>query len=73
MDFGEPSRWRMARHDDEEARRPVAHEVGAKLDDLSISELDARIKLLRDEIARLEAAKNLKQDAVKSASSFFKS
>jgi len=63
----------MARQDEEEARRPVAHEVGAKLDNLSILELDARIELLRHEIVRLEAAKTLKQAALASASSFFKS
>jgi len=62
----------MAGHDDEDIRRPVAHEICAKLDDLSISELDARIDLLRREIVRLEAAKVHKEDAVKSASSFFK-
>ncbi|MDR3462854.1 MAG: DUF1192 domain-containing protein [Beijerinckiaceae bacterium] len=63
----------MARHDEEDSLRPVGHEIGAKLDDLSIFELDARINLLRTEIARLEAAKTRKEDAAKSASSFFKS
>jgi uncharacterized small protein (DUF1192 family) len=63
----------MAREDDEEVRSRATHEVGAKLDELSISEIDARIELLRQEILRLESARSLKKAALASAGSFFKS
>ena len=59
--------------DEDEVRRPAQHQVGARLDDVSIAELDARIALLRAEILRLEAAKDDKQSAAAAASSFFKS
>jgi uncharacterized small protein (DUF1192 family) len=58
--------------DDEAIRRPAVHQIGDKLDDLSVAELDARIGLLREEIARLEAAKLTKKDAAAAATSFFK-
>ncbi|WP_158809029.1 DUF1192 domain-containing protein [Beijerinckia sp. L45] len=58
--------------DEDDIRRPATHQVGEKLDDLSVAELEARILLLRDEIARLEAARTQKQSAVAAAASFFK-
>lgn len=62
----------MARPDDDEAHRPVPHEIGAKLDDLSVFELEARIQMLKDEILRLEQIKSAKQNAAAAASAFFK-
>ncbi len=59
--------------DEDNARRSVSHQLGERLDDLSLADLDARVSLLRDEIARLEAAKAAKQDAAAAAASFFKS
>ncbi len=59
--------------DEDDARRPVSHQLGERLDDLSLVELDARVALLRAEIVRLEAARASKLDAAKAAASFFKS
>ncbi len=53
--------------DEDDARRSVSHQLGERLDDLSVADLDARVALLRDEIARLEAAKAAKQDAAAAA------
>ena len=60
-------------HDDEDRpRKPVAHEIGQKLDALSVDELGDRIALLKSEIERLEAARSAKQTALNAASSIFK-
>ena len=53
-------------------RRAAAHEIGQKLDDLSVEELGERIALLRREIERLEAARDAKQAAKSAAGSVFK-
>ncbi|MER2268485.1 DUF1192 domain-containing protein [Methylobacterium oxalidis] len=53
-------------------RRAAAHEIGQKLDDLSVEELGERIALLRQEIERLEAARDAKQAAKSAAGSVFK-
>lgn len=42
--------------EEEQRKKPAAHEVGMLLDALSVSELEARISLLEAEIARLRAA-----------------
>ena len=55
-----------------EGRRATTHELGAKLDDLSVEELGERIALLRQEIDRLEAAKAAKRAARDEAGSIFK-
>ena len=52
-------------------RRPNVHQLGEKLDDLSVHEFDERIALLRAEIERLEQAKRLKQAALDRAGSAF--
>ncbi|WP_336487380.1 DUF1192 domain-containing protein [Methylobacterium nigriterrae] len=54
------------------ARRSAAHEVGQKLDDLSVEDLAERIALLRREIERLEEACAAKQAARMRAGSIFK-
>jgi len=51
--------------------RPV-HEVGQDLATLSIDEIEVRIELLREEIARLEAAKAAKSMSRTAADAFFK-
>ena len=61
-------------NDDEIPRRPPpsAHRLGEPLDDLSVEEIGRRVELLRAEIARLEAARTAKRDALEAAGSFFK-
>ncbi|MEJ2624484.1 MAG: DUF1192 domain-containing protein [Pseudolabrys sp.] len=41
--------------DDDQPTRKVTHEIGQDLTLLSVEELSARIRLLQDEITRLEA------------------
>jgi uncharacterized small protein (DUF1192 family) len=54
-------------------RKPKpAHALGEPLDLVSIEEIDARIELLRAEIARLEAARRSKAAAKSAADAFFK-
>ena len=60
------------RDDDDRPRETVAHAIGQPLDTLSLSDLDARIALLRAEIARIEAARAAKQAAQGAADAFFK-
>ena len=60
---------------DDGARAPtrVAHVLGEPLDDVSVGELDERLRLLRVEIERLEAAKLARRAASERAGSIFKS
>jgi uncharacterized small protein (DUF1192 family) len=61
----------MAAFDDQDApKKKLAHEIGQDLTLLSAAELAARIALLKDEIARLEADIEKKR-AVKSAADMF--
>ena len=53
------------------AARSAAHEIGQPLDTLSLHEFEQRIVLLRDEIARLEAARDRKRVALDAAGSIF--
>jgi uncharacterized small protein (DUF1192 family) len=64
----------MARFDEEgRAIKKAAHEVGEDLSALSEADLAARIALLREEIARIEA-EIAKRGATRSAAdAFFKS
>jgi uncharacterized small protein (DUF1192 family) len=59
---------------DEEDRpkKKLVHEIGQDLTLLSVKELDERVALLRDEIARLEADKVKKQAQRSAADQFFK-
>jgi uncharacterized small protein (DUF1192 family) len=54
-------------------KAPTTHEIGQPIDTLSVHELDERILLLREEIARLEAAIKARQATKNAASAFFKS
>jgi uncharacterized small protein (DUF1192 family) len=58
--------------DEDEVKRPVAHEVGMMLDTLSVHELEARIGLLEAEIGRLKAAIAAKSASRDEAEGFFK-
>jgi uncharacterized small protein (DUF1192 family) len=62
----------MENEDDDAPRRPTPFEIGQPLDLLSIAEIDERIERLRQEIARLEAARVAKQAASAAADAFFK-
>ena len=61
-----------ASDEDERPKKKVAHEIGQDLTVLSAGELSARIALLRDEIARLEADMAKKSATKSAADAFFK-
>ncbi|MFN3853143.1 MAG: DUF1192 domain-containing protein [Phreatobacter sp.] len=52
--------------------KPPVHMVGQDLSALSVHELEERIQVLRDEIARLEADMAAKQSSRSAAESLFK-
>ncbi len=58
--------------DDDRPKKKVAHEIGQELTLLSVEELGARIQLMRDEIARLEADMSRKHASRSAADQFFK-
>jgi uncharacterized small protein (DUF1192 family) len=58
--------------DDDRPKKKIAHEIGQDLALLSIEELRDRVALLKEEIARLEAAIGAKQASRTSADTFFK-
>jgi uncharacterized small protein (DUF1192 family) len=58
--------------EDDRPKKKLAHEIGQDLALLSIEELRERVALLKDEIARLEAAMAAKQVTRTSADAFFK-
>ena len=63
----------MALFDDEERRKPkLLHSIGENLDAASVDEIDRRIVLLRDEIARLEREREKKAGLRGAADAFFK-
>ena len=61
-----------ATDDDDRPKKKIAHEIGQDLTLLSVRELNERIGLLRDEIARLEADIAKKQASRSAADQFFK-
>ena len=61
-----------APEEDDRPKKKLAHEIGQDLALLSVEELAERIALLRDEIARLEAARAKKQASRSAADQFFK-
>ncbi|MCP8884640.1 DUF1192 domain-containing protein [Devosia sp. XJ19-1] len=58
--------------DEEQIKRPASHEVGMRLDTLSVVELEERIALLEAEIARLRVAIEAKDQSRRAAESAFK-
>ncbi len=58
--------------DDDKPKKKLAHEIGQDLALLSLKELDERIAMLQDEIARLEAARAKKEASRFAADQFFK-
>lgn len=59
-------------NDDDMPKPNKTHEIGCDLTFLSAGDLDERISLLQDEIARLEADKVAKTSSRKAAESFFR-
>jgi uncharacterized small protein (DUF1192 family) len=63
----------MAAFDDEDRpKKKIVHDIGQDLTLLSVGELNERIALLREEIARLEADIARKQSSRSAADQFFK-
>ena len=62
----------MARDEEERPAPKPKHQLGEPLDAMSVEELRLRIDLLRDEIARLDAAVAAKQASRDAADAFFK-
>jgi len=62
----------MSIFEDEQEKKPVAHEIGCDLSLISVDELESRIELLQAEIQRLEAEKSSKQDSKDAAESLFR-
>ena len=58
--------------EDDRPKKKISHEIGQDLTLLSVHELTARIALLKDEIARLEADIAKKQATRSAADQFFK-
>jgi uncharacterized small protein (DUF1192 family) len=58
--------------DEDRPKKKLAHEIGQDLTLLSVKELDDRVALLKEEIARLEADKVKKQATRSAADQFFK-
>ena len=61
-----------AMDDDDRPKKKIAHEIGQDLALLSIKELQERIALLNEEVARLQAAIASKQGSRSVADQFFK-
>ena len=58
--------------DDDKPKKKIAHEIGQDLSLLSVEELAARVQLMHDEIARLEADMASKRASRSAANQFFK-
>jgi uncharacterized small protein (DUF1192 family) len=61
-----------AMDEDDRPKKKIAHEIGQDLTLLSVEELAARVSLLKDEIARLEADMAKKRATRAAADQFFK-
>jgi uncharacterized small protein (DUF1192 family) len=62
----------MKDEDDDRPKKKIVHEIGQELALLSVKELQERIALLKDEIARLETSIAGKQSSRNAAETFFK-
>ena len=61
-----------AMDDDDRPKKKLAHEIGQDLSLLSVEELTDRVKLLQDEIKRLETDMTQKRAKRAAADQFFK-
>lgn len=62
----------MKIEDDDRPKKKIAHEIGADLSLISVEELKERVKLLQEEISRLEADAAKKTASKSAADAFFK-
>lgn len=62
----------MSLFEDDRPKKKIAHEIGSDLSLLSADELTARIDLLKQEIARLEAERQKKDASRSAAESLFR-
>ena len=58
--------------DEDQPKKKIVHEIGQDLALLSLGELNDRVALLREEIARLEAMASSKKASHDVAAQFFK-
>jgi uncharacterized small protein (DUF1192 family) len=58
--------------EDDRPKKKLVHEIGQDLALLSVEELNDRISLLNDEVARLQAAMARKRASRSAADQFFK-
>lgn len=58
--------------DDDAPRKKIIHEIGQDLSLLSVTELDERVAILNDEMARLKQARDSKQASKSAADAFFR-
>lgn len=58
--------------DDDRPKKKIVHEIGQDLTLLSVDELTARVRLLHDEISRIEADMTQKRASRSAADQFFK-
>ena len=58
--------------EDDRPKKKITHEIGQELALLSVAELNERIALMREEIARLEADIKKKTSSRNAADRFFK-
>jgi uncharacterized small protein (DUF1192 family) len=58
--------------DDDRPKKKIVHEIGQDLTLMSVGELNERVAILKDEIARLEANIKTKQASKSAADLFFK-
>lgn len=57
--------------EDDAPKRKTRHEIGQDLTDLSLTEIDDRVALLRSEIERLEQMRESKSKSRNAADAFF--
>ncbi|MCA1406064.1 DUF1192 domain-containing protein [Ensifer sp. IC3342] len=62
----------MSLFDDDLPKKKTVHEIGSDLSLLSVDELTARIALLTEEIARLEAERDRKSASRSAADKLFR-
>jgi uncharacterized small protein (DUF1192 family) len=62
----------MALFEDDRPKRKITHDIGQDLYLLSVAELDERITLMKDEIARLEADRDSKNNSKAAAQALFR-